>query len=68
MILSKVCLTGPKIPPIERADESMCVCAFQSCLLHSGDMLDSTIIMHGKTLHFMVPGNSDHKNEGKIIL
>lgn len=40
-----------------------CVTAFQSCLLHSGDMLDSSTIIHGKMLHFMVPGNTDHKND-----
>lgn len=70
-ILSKVFLMGPKISKIEREKERerrTCVSAFRGCLLRCGDRLDSSIIMHGKMLHFMVPGTSDHKNEGKIIL
>lgn len=31
-------------------------------------ILNSSIIMHCKMLHFIVPGNSDHENEGEIIL
>ena len=52
----------------EREKTRTCVSAFRGCLLRCGDRLDSSIIMHGKMLHFMVPGTSDHKNEGKIIL
>lgn len=65
MIVSNVCQTGQRFLKLGERTRA-CVSVFQSCLLHSGDMLDSSIIMNGKMPHLMVPGNSDHKNERKL--